>query len=301
MLGGLYLSYGEHRLAGEIFERVLAKSVDPALNDRCWFFLAKIWHERGYQPEAEAALGRITGALPKDLEPQRQMLTAEVLMSQGRFADALTVLEAWKKPGDEWVGVREVQHRRRARAVRARSKTARAFSTRSVSSSPKTPQLAALRDKANVALGYAWLQASRPVEAKPSLERVRLEGPFSNKALLGVGWSDAENKNYRGALAPWLALNDRNLLDSAVQESLLAVPYAYAQLGARQAGGRSLRRGHRRVRRGDRPAHDVDRRDRARRPDHRAARRASRRGRRRVGMVLALGQGAGHDREPIPL
>ena len=233
MLGGLYLSYGEHRLAGEIFERVLAKSVDPALNDRCWFFLAKIWHERGYQPEAEAALGRITGALPQDLEQQRQMLTAEVLMSQGRFADALAALEAWKKPGEEWVGyakynigvslVRLGKIEDGARVLDEVGKL-----------EPKNTQLAALRDKANVALGYAWLQASRPVEAKPSLERVRLEGPFSNKALLGVGWSDAETKNYRGALAPWLALNDRNLLDSAVQESLLAVPYAYAQLGAQK-------------------------------------------------------------------
>ena len=231
MLGGLYLSYGEHRLAGEIFERVLAKSVDPALNDRCWFFLAKIWHDRGYQPEAEAALGRITGALPKELEEQRQMLTAEVLMSQGRFADALTALEGWKKPGDAWIGyakynigvslVRLGKIEEGARVLDEVGKL-----------EPKTPQLAALRDKANVALGYAWLQASRPVEAKPSLQRVRLEGPFSNKALLGVGWSDAETKNYRGALAPWLALNDRDMLDSAVQESLLAVPYAYAQLGA---------------------------------------------------------------------
>ena len=90
----------------------------------------------------------------------------------------------------------------------------------------------ALRDKANVALGYAWLQASHPVEAKPSLQRVRLDGPFSNKALLGVGWSDAETDDYRAALAPWLVLRDRSLLDSAVQESMLAVPYAFAQLGA---------------------------------------------------------------------
>ena len=43
MLGGLYLSYGEHRLAGEIFERVLKDSVEPELHDRAWFFLAKIW------------------------------------------------------------------------------------------------------------------------------------------------------------------------------------------------------------------------------------------------------------------
>jgi hypothetical protein len=59
-----------------------------------------------------------------------------------------------------------------------------------------------------------------------------LNGPFSNKALLGVGWSDAEAANYRGALTPWLELRNRSLLDSAVQESLLAVPYAFAQLGA---------------------------------------------------------------------
>ncbi len=239
MLGGLYLSYGEHRLAGEIFERVLAKSVDPALNDRCWFFLAKIWHQRGYQPEAEAALGRITGKLPDDLEPA-------AADAHGRGADGRKAASRTRSP---------CSRPGRSPATRGSATPSTTSASRSCGLGktedgarvldevgklePKTPQLAALRDKANVALGYAWLQASRPVEAKPSLERVRLEGPFSNKALLGVGWSDAESKNYRGALAPWLALNDRDLLDSAVQESLLAVPYAYAQLGAdKQAADR---------------------------------------------------------------
>jgi hypothetical protein len=34
------------------------------------------------------------------------------------------------------------------------------------------------------------------------------------------------------ALTPWMELRERNLLDAAVQEAFLAVPYAYAQLGA---------------------------------------------------------------------
>ena len=89
-----------------------------------------------------------------------------------------------------------------------------------------------MRDKANLALGYAYLQDGKAVSAREPLTRVRLEGPFSSKALLGVGWADAEVQNYRRALVPWTALRNRNLLDSAVQESMLAVPYAFAQLNS---------------------------------------------------------------------
>jgi hypothetical protein len=83
-----------------------------------------------------------------------------------------------------------------------------------------------------VALGYAWLKANRPEEAKIALQRVRLQGPLSNKALLGAGWADSTQRRFTKALAPWLELRGRDMLDSAVQESYLAVPYAYAQLDA---------------------------------------------------------------------
>jgi hypothetical protein len=64
------------------------------------------------------------------------------------------------------------------------------------------------------------------------LQRVRLEGPYSSKALLGVGWADAAMGEFKRALVPWLALRKRSMLDSAVQESFLTVPYAYVQLQA---------------------------------------------------------------------
>ncbi|HSG65785.1 MAG TPA: hypothetical protein VLD39_12325, partial [Gammaproteobacteria bacterium] len=43
---------------------------------------------------------------------------------------------------------------------------------------------------------------------------------------------DAELGDYRAALSPWLELRGRDILDPAVQESLLAVPFAFGQLGA---------------------------------------------------------------------
>ena len=47
---------------------------------------------------------------------------------------------------------------------------------------------------------------------------------------MGVGWADSEMDNYRRALVPWMELRGRDLLDSAVQESMLAIPYAMAKL-----------------------------------------------------------------------
>ncbi len=230
--GGLYLSYGQHRRAGEIFSAVLEQSADPALHDRAWYFLANIWHQRGYLDESAAALGRISGALPEDLELQRRMLHAQVAMEQGRFNEALTHLDAW--PEKKSQSIAYAKYNIGVALVRLGEVAAGAGVLQEVGELRirNDPDFFALRDRANVALGYAWLQAEAPAEAKASLQRVRMDGPFSNKALLGVGWSDAELSDYQAALAPWVELHGRDLLDSAVQESLLAVPYAYAQLGA---------------------------------------------------------------------
>lgn len=228
LLGGLYLSYGHHLRAAEIFERLLAGNVRPEIRDRTWFFLAKIWHQRGYGEKAQAALHAIRDSLPRALEAERQMLQAQIHIDSGKFDRAIALLSGW--PGrDEWsayarfnLGVAMVRSGRIADAERVLDEVGRAGG--------RGEELSALRDKANLALGYAFLQDGRPLDAKPVLQRVRLSGPFSNKALLGVGWADAEIGDYRAALAPWVELSDRNVLDSAVQESLLAIPYAMARL-----------------------------------------------------------------------
>ena len=230
LLGGLYLSYGHHLEAARIFEELLAGNVDPEIRNRTWFFLAKIWLQRGYLDEAQNALSRLSEDLPKNLWREAQMLQSQIFINSGQYDRAIALLQEWKGR-TEWasyakfnLGVALVRSGHVAAAAEILDELG--------DLNPFNDELTSLRDKANLALGYSLLQNGQPAAAKGPLQRVRLEGPFSNKALLGVGWADAEVENYGRALVPWMELRGRDLLDSAVQESMLAIPYALAKLDA---------------------------------------------------------------------
>jgi len=228
LLGGMYLSYGHHLEAAEIFERLLADNVAPEIRDRTWFFLAKIWKQRGYLDKSQEALNKLRATLPDNLWREAQMLQAQLYIDNAQYDRAIAMLQAWDGK-TEWasyakfnLGVALV----RSGQVDAASRILDELGD----IDPFNEELTSLRDRANLALGYSLLQDGQPMAAKRPLQRVRLQGPFSNKALLGVGWADAEVENFSRALVPWMELRGRDLLDSAVQESMLAIPYALAKL-----------------------------------------------------------------------
>jgi len=228
LLGGMYLSFGHHLEAAAIFERMLAGNVSSDIRDRTWFFLAKIWYQRGYFEKSQQALNLIAGELPDNLRREALMMRAQILIESGEFDSAISLLQNWEGK-TEWasyakfnIGVALVRSGRIEEAQQVLADLG--------SLNPYNEELTSLQDKANLALGYALLQDEQPAAAKLPLQRVRLEGPFSNKALLGVGWADAEMDNFQRALVPWMELRGRDLLDSAVLESMLAIPYAMAKL-----------------------------------------------------------------------
>jgi len=230
--GGMLLSYGQHVEAGQIFERLIAKDLKPSLRDRIWFYLAKIRYQRGYLSEAEQALAHIKGELPGDLEDERRILEAVLLMGRQEYRQAADRLagvrgkSGWSQYGRYNLGVALIKAGEANQGVALLEQVGRM----------PTPdeEMAALRDKANVALGFTYLQQRRPEWAASYLERVRLSGLLSNKALLGMGWAHSARDDHERALVHWTELQNRNRLDGAVQESLLAVPYALGKLGAYQ-------------------------------------------------------------------
>jgi tetratricopeptide (TPR) repeat protein len=230
LLGGLYLSLGEHVEAGNIFERLLNSNTSEAVRNKAWFYLGKVWYQRGYLQESERALKQVSDKIQPRISAERYMLLAQLMLREERYDDAIAALSAWHGPPD-WtayaqfnLGVALVRKGRLPDAISHLDQVGRMETS--------SEELLALRDKANLALGFALLQAQRAADALPILERVRLDGPYSSKALLGVGWAQSALGEFKRALVPWLALRKRDLLDSAVQESYLTVPYAYNQLGA---------------------------------------------------------------------
>jgi hypothetical protein len=230
LAGGLYLSLGLHVEATRRFEQLLSGPVPRSVADRALFYLARIQYQRGYLEEAERSLARIQGSLPDDFDAERRLLESNVLMAQGRYAAAAAALEGWSDSSG-WADY--ARFNLGVALVRSgESSRGRPLLEAVGTMAADTEERFALRDRANLALGFALLQERQPDAAAVALNRVRLDGPFTNRALLGLGWAEAEASRPQRALVPWLELRQRPVVDAAVQESLLAVPFAYARLAS---------------------------------------------------------------------
>jgi len=231
MLAGLYLSLGMYDRADRSFEELLTSDVPTGVRDRAWFYLAQALYARGQYADAERDLTRISERLSPELESQKELLLANVWMHEGRFDQAAQLLERWHGSQQGWsayarlnLGIALVRQGRLAEAAPVLTSVGTMYAL--------APEMSALKDRANLALGIAYLQAKQPAQAREALDRVRLDGPFSGEALLAAGWAEAADGNYRAALTPWLALHGRDASDPSVEEADLTVPYAFVELKA---------------------------------------------------------------------
>jgi len=229
-VGDFELNYRMHHRAGRAIQRVLEADVEDSIRNEAAFRLARIHFQKDQLEEALAALGRIRGDVPKAIRDDIEFLRANVYLAQGRAGAAVSALRGLPTGPDLTgfaaynLGIALLQDGQLAEAVEQLDDAGR------IGSSDEATQ--GIRDKANLVLGSLLFELGRFDRAEQVLDRVRLEGPFSNQALLRAGWSDASAERFDRALVPWQLLLDRDQTDAAVQEALLAVPQAYASLDA---------------------------------------------------------------------
>lgn len=227
-VGDFELNYRMHHRAGRAIERVLEADVEDSIRNEAAFRLARIHFQKDQLEEALAALARIDGEVPKAIRDDIEFLRANVYLAQGRARSAVDALQGLPSDADLAgfaaynLGIALLQDGQLAEAVEQLDEAGRMAVTDSASQG--------IRDKANLVLGSLLFELGEFERAELTLERVRLEGPFSNQALLRAGWSQASSEKFERALVPWSRLLDRDQTDAAVQEAWLAVPQAYASL-----------------------------------------------------------------------
>ncbi len=240
MEGGIMLSYGMDRSAEKIFNRLLADYEDPAVRDQAWFYLGKIAYQRAEFERSANSFDKIKDDLPANLRDEFLFLTSNLLITARQLdrarqrIDKLDKKSPWQPYARFNLGVAyAAENVDQAGAALPQATAAFAKLDEYASDSD---ELKALNDRANLAAGYVLLRAGQQADAIEAFKRVRLDGPYTSQAMLGYGWAAAELKDYQLALTPWQRLSEQSLISSSVQESYLAVPFAYEQLGAeRQA------------------------------------------------------------------
>ena len=227
-VGDFELDYRMHHRAGRAIKAVLEGAVDESVRNEAAFRLARINFQKGQLDDAMHALQRIQGTVPPQISDDVEFLRANILMATGQPSEAVKVLKQLRS-GEGLagfvaynLGIALLQDNRPQEAIEQLDKAGQLPAA--------DPSGLAIRDKSNLVLGTMLFESGNFERARQSLDRVRLEGPFSNQALLRAGWAEATAKHYDRALVPWNTLAAREPTDAAVQESMLGVANAYAGL-----------------------------------------------------------------------
>jgi len=227
-LGDFELRYRMHHRAGRAIKAVLEAAVDDVIRNDAAYRLARIHFQKNQLAEALHALDRIDGKVPESIRDDIEFLRANVYLAEGRPEDSIEVLENLQD-SDSFggfasynLGIAYLQSGHRQEALEKLNQ-AGGITT-------DDPAELAIRDKSNLVAGTIYLETEEFESAIPYLNRVRLDGPFSNQALLSAGWANMAVDKVDRAVVPWSILADREVTDSATQEAMLALPYAYGKL-----------------------------------------------------------------------
>ena len=226
LLGILQHSYGMNNNAQGSFAKILSNKKHPQrARDVAGLYLAKIYYKQGALAEANNTLSSIGETLPSRFKKEKDILLANVLIDQNQLVEAEKILPRLNGDGEVDILSGYGQHNLGVAMLKNGQShqgigILRKISTESFHDNERR----ALQDKVNLVLGYAYIQAGDMNSAIGYFEKIRINGPFSLQALLGLGFAEAALGQHQRALIPWLELQKRDVRESEVQEALLMIP-----------------------------------------------------------------------------
>lgn len=190
-LGKIYAQYGLHYLASARFHKLADRPRPFNVGNDTWLQLAEQQFRRGQlglTGLVEYSASRVRQPMSEDQQQRRANLLGQLYLAQSRYLEAASVLReqtgsrllrdyAIYNRAISLINIGEISHG----AVRLD-----ALGKRRADSE----EAQALKDLANLSLAYYFLDHKDAGSAIPLLKRIKTEGPFSNKALLALGWAE---------------------------------------------------------------------------------------------------------------
>lgn len=227
-VGDFELAYRMHQRAGRALRAIIDGEAAADVKNQALYRLARIYFQKDQPVNALHAIERMQGDMSEQVRQDTAFLLAQVLMALGRNAEAVQILE--QLIDDEQFEGFASYNLGIALLRDGNLQKGRHYLDLTGQLVGSVPAALAIKDKANLVLGYQFLEENDAAGAQQALERVRLNGVFSNRALLGWGWADTAQGQFERSLVPWSMLAERQVTDAAVQEALLALPYSYGKL-----------------------------------------------------------------------
>ena len=295
-----YVDFGLREQADAAMRTAFDTGVSLEVLADVWLRIAELDRERGDYGRAFELLEYLRDGLTPDQLVVWQDIISRLYMAEGQFEPAQRILEAANNQmevlTDANIANNQTPYMRFNYAItlmrdgetdRGRTLLDRLGRITAFGEDQRT-----LRDKANLLLGYQFLQAEQGATAKHVLQRIRLDGPYSAQALLALGWTELaphgtrqpraavgdepepgqygsrgdqdgriikpnapvrlredpfsriqlgpfefakmandERKATARALLAWQRAVEQSPQDPAVQEALVALPYALSKLG----------------------------------------------------------------------
>lgn len=183
-----YLSFGMNSSAEGLYRDLSQADGSADHLPQARLRLADFDYQRGYENEARNILTDLRDRLPQSLLIPWQEQTARALMADRRYAEAIDVFTRYNNLDKQ----SEYSHYNLGIAQINIGKLPEGRQTLDDvgDMSVDTSADLALRDKANLTLGWHYLGQKMGPEAKDMFGRIRSRGPYSNKALLGLGWAE---------------------------------------------------------------------------------------------------------------
>lgn len=252
--GGMSLAYGLDNQAADIFLRLLKNNTAPEVTAYSWLLLGKTYYQKRQFADAAKAFQQIS---QKDATEYFEVSTRDnwlymqsqlhsFLLNQQQGASNIQWLQ---QLSENSIYRHYVQYNQALALLQKGDKEQAISRLSSLAKNEKSlasswmgwagpifsadevqgidAERDAIRDRANLTLGYTLLQNDSPHDAFRVFENIRTEGLDAQAALLGYGWAAAKKGELQIALSIWQRLIEMPQNSEYTLEAYLASAYAY--------------------------------------------------------------------------